>query len=70
VLHRYANNEERRIVVGVCQKLRHVVVVLERVACDGSQHEEAQCTTDTTHRLLENAELDSRVRVVEIEWAC
>ncbi len=54
----YANNEERRIAAGECQKLCHVVIVLERVACDGAQHEEAQCTTDIIQRLLENAELD------------
>jgi len=70
VLHRYANNEERRIAIGECQKLCHVVIVLERVACDGARHEEARCTTDIIQRLLENAELDSRTRVVEIEWAC
>jgi hypothetical protein len=44
--HRNVNNEERRATVGERQRLCRVVVVLERVACDGAQHQEARCTID------------------------
>jgi hypothetical protein len=34
-------------------------------ACNGAQHEEAQCMTDIVQQLLENAEQYARAHAVE-----
>ncbi len=46
MLHRYANNEERRTVVRECKKIHFVAVALKRATRNGAQHEEARCMTD------------------------
>jgi hypothetical protein len=52
------------------QKLYCAAIALERATCNGAQHEETQCMTDTAQRLLENAMQHARARAVETEQAC
>ncbi len=67
--HKYANDEERRATGQESKKFCRVTISLERSACNGTQHEEAPCTTDTLQRLLENTEQHTRVHAVETEHA-
>ncbi len=48
MLCRYANNEERQTTTRERERLRCAVVALERATCNGAQHEEARCMTNTS----------------------
>jgi hypothetical protein len=47
VPRRCANDEERQAAAQERQRLRRVAVVLESAACNGAQHEETRCMTNT-----------------------
>jgi hypothetical protein len=66
---KYANDKERRIVARKCQRLHCAAIAFKKATCNGAQHEEAGCMTDTVQRLLENAEQHARARAIETKRA-
>jgi hypothetical protein len=48
----YANDEERRAATQKRQKFRCAIVVFKRAMCNGAQHEETWCMTNTAEDQL------------------
>jgi hypothetical protein len=69
-MRKYADDEKRQVVTREHQRLHHSTVALEKVVCNGAQHEEVRCMTNIVQQLLENTKQHVRAHAEKTERVC